>query len=178
LPAPPSVPPGELWLVEFPPTELQLSPLGHRALTTANVVIYDRSLGAIVAGLLPLGGYAEPSNPGDAGWKRALRFARDGWSVAKLVDTAAFSRQERIVKIRSWTDRLLPLGLSSRLSVSVFSHLGGQQYERTGTELGELGAILDARAVEQSPSLTITFDVAAGGTAQRFSVASANGLAG
>ena len=178
LPALPSVQPGELWLVEFPPTEFRLSPLGHRALTTANVVVYDRSLGTIVAGSLPLGGYAEPSTPGDAAWGRALRFARDGWSVTKLVDTAALSREERIVRIRRWTDRLLALGLPSHLPVSVFSHLGGQLYERTGTEFGELGAILDPRAVEPSRSLTIILDVAAGGTAPRFSVASANGLAG
>ena len=37
LPALPSVQPGELWLVEFPPTELRLSPLGHRARTSSSV---------------------------------------------------------------------------------------------------------------------------------------------
>jgi hypothetical protein len=44
------------------------------------------------------------------------------------------------------------------------------KYERTGTQSGKLSATLDARAVEQGRTVTIIFDVAAGGTAQRFSV--------
>ncbi|HMD63971.1 MAG TPA: hypothetical protein VKF83_08375 [Stellaceae bacterium] len=178
----PTVQPGKLWLVEFPSTEPELSPLEYRALTTANVVIYDRILAPTVARLLPFGGYAEPAasrdKMGDAAWERALRFARDGWSVAKLLDTEAPSRREKIREIRRLTDRLLPFGLPVHLPVSVFYNLGGQVYEKTETELGELGAILAVRAAEQSPSFTIIFDVADGGSAPRFSVASANGLAG
>jgi hypothetical protein len=126
LPALPSVHAGELWLVEFPPPEFQPSPFGQRALTTANVVIYDRSLEAIVAGSLPLVGYAEPSNPGDGIWRRTLRFARDGWGVVELVDSAYFSRSERIVIIRRSTDRLLAVGLSSHVPVSIFSQHDGR----------------------------------------------------
>ena len=44
------------------------------------------------------------------------------------------------------------------------------KYERTETQSGKLSAILDARAVEQSHTVTIIFDATAGGTAQRFSV--------
>ena len=159
-----------------------MSPLEYRALTTAKVVIYDRMLAPTVARLLPLGGYAEPAPSGDmmddAAWERALHFARDGWSVAKLVDTAAFSRQAKIGNIRRLTDRLLTFGSPSRLPVSVFFNLGGQVYEKTETDFGELGAILGVPSAEQSPRFTIIFDVADGGTAPRFSVASANGLAG
>jgi hypothetical protein len=108
LPALPSVQPGKLWLVEFPLTEPVLSPLEYRALTTANVVIYDRSLEKAVARALPLGSYAEPATPGHAGWERAIRFARDGWSVAKLVDVAASFHLQKISQIDRLTEGLLP----------------------------------------------------------------------
>jgi hypothetical protein len=57
----PTVQRGQLWLVELPATEPNLAPLEHQALTTANVVIYDRALTPTVARFLPLGGYAEPA---------------------------------------------------------------------------------------------------------------------
>ena len=50
-----------LWLFEVSPIEGHLSSLVHQAITTANVVIYDRALASIVAAHLPLGGYAEPA---------------------------------------------------------------------------------------------------------------------
>ena len=40
----PEVRPGQLWYVELPSTERAVSPLEYRALTTANVVVYDRVL--------------------------------------------------------------------------------------------------------------------------------------
>ena len=108
LPALPSVQPGKLWLVEFPLTEPVLSPLEHRALTTANVVIYDRSLEKAVARALPLGSYAEPAIPGHAGWERVIRFARDGWSVAKLVDVAASFHLQKISQNRPFDRGIAP----------------------------------------------------------------------
>ena len=56
----PLVQPGQLWLVDFPATAPELAPLEYRALSSANVVIYDRTLALSVARFLPLGGYAEP----------------------------------------------------------------------------------------------------------------------
>jgi hypothetical protein len=77
--------PGQLWLIEVssaadPPASVR------QALAEANVVIYDRALGPLVAGLLPLGGYAEPAAEGqlDAAAERCAHFARDGWSVVRL----------------------------------------------------------------------------------------------
>jgi hypothetical protein len=63
LPSLPAVQPGQLWYLQFPSTAPALAPLEYRALATANVVIYDGSLASIVAGFLPLGGYA--ARPGD-----------------------------------------------------------------------------------------------------------------
>jgi len=71
-----------LWLFEVAPTEANLSPLVRQAIATANVVIYDRELAAIVAGARPLSGYAEPvasSDPApDQTIERCLRFVLDG----------------------------------------------------------------------------------------------------
>ena len=57
----------------------------YRALTTANLVIYDRPLAKTLATILPLGGYAEPAasidQSQDRPLERCLSFAQDGWSV-------------------------------------------------------------------------------------------------
>ena len=80
----PTIEPGQLWLVEFPVAEAEISALERHAVANANVVIYDRALADTVAAVLSLGGYAEPAT-GD-GMGRCLQFARDGWSVARLIE--------------------------------------------------------------------------------------------
>jgi hypothetical protein len=91
--------PGQLWLVELPAAAPEFAPLEHRALRNANVVIYDRALAPTVAHFLPLGGYAEPVASSDgqrgAGAERCVRFARDGWSVARLFSPGFHSGGER-----------------------------------------------------------------------------------
>ena len=59
--ATPAVEPGQLWFIELPGTKADLSVIEYRALTTANLVIYDRPLAKTLATILPLGGYAEPA---------------------------------------------------------------------------------------------------------------------
>jgi hypothetical protein len=85
----PSVDPGQIWLIEHDPTTA-LGALDRAVLTHANVVLYDRALAPLVAGVLPIGAYAEPlSAPmlaaGPAVAPRALDFAAEGWSVTQLV---------------------------------------------------------------------------------------------
>jgi hypothetical protein len=75
---------GQFWLIEISPTN-ELSTLHRKIVTESNVIIYDRSLEAIVAEALPLGGYAEPDSSAQAA-QRCVRFVRDGWSVVRLVD--------------------------------------------------------------------------------------------
>src|SRR5260370_16833519 len=53
--------PGQLWLVELPTTTPKFAPLEYRALSNANVVIYDRALAPTVACFSPLGGDSEPA---------------------------------------------------------------------------------------------------------------------
>src|SRR5579864_4460080 len=93
----PTLGPSQLWVIEQTPATA-LSELDRDALTSANVVIYDRPLARIVAELLPLGGYAEPLSfscqaAGRALSPRALQFAADGWSVVQLVERSPCWRE-------------------------------------------------------------------------------------
>jgi hypothetical protein len=172
---------GQLWLVELPAAAPEFAPLEHRALRNANVVIYDRALAPTVAHFLPLGGYAEPVASGDgqrgAGAERCVRFVRDGWSVARLFSPGFHSGGERIDTIRQLSHRLLsemPAGLPVRIFVSA----GRGRYERNETQLCRLDAIIASYASVRSSTFTIVLDVTDTGGEPRFSVASANGLAG
>ena len=173
--------PGQLWLVELPATAPELAPLEHRALSNANVVIYDRALAPAVARLLPLGGYAEPVASSDgqlgAGSERCVRFVRDGWSVARLFYPGFQSGRERVDTIRQLSYRLLT-DMPAGLPVRVFVSAGRGRYERNETQLYRLEAIIAAYASVRSSTFTIVLDVTDTGGAPRFSVASANGLAG
>lgn len=166
----PMVQSGQLWLLQLRSTEPTLSPLEYRILTTVNVVIYDRALASVVAGFLPLGGYAEPAasseEASDPGWERCLRFARDGWSVARLAAP------------RGLSTRLLTAAAPGDLTVAVFVNTGGGAYERTDMPLAELGDIVDRHEGEPSPALTILFGATNPDAGPNLSVAAANGLAG
>lgn len=163
----PAVQSGQLWFVELPAIELALSPLEYQVLTTVNVVIYDRALASVVAGFLPLGGYAEPAAPNegtsDPGWERCLRFARDGWSVARLVERGGVPRQ--------LSERLLAAILPTDWLASVFTNNGAGVYERSETPLAGIGC-------EQSPTVTIAFGAIDSGAGPHLSAVAANGLAG
>jgi hypothetical protein len=85
-----AVEPGQIWLIEQV-AGAAICPFDRDALTSANVVVYDRALASLVARTLPLGGYAEPLShdvraEGSAVSRRALDFAAAGWSVAQLVE--------------------------------------------------------------------------------------------
>jgi hypothetical protein len=119
----PNIAPGQLWLVEISPWALKFPSFAHRAFVSANVAIYDRVLGPLVAAALPLGNYAEPATagghaPDEANVQRGLRFAADGWSVIRLVngDLGASARAERLLRI---TERLLAGGVSPDLPIQL-----------------------------------------------------------
>lgn len=174
--------PGQLWLVELPETAPGFAPLEYRALSNANVVIYESVLAPAVARLLPLGGYAEPAASGDgqsgAGSERCLRFVRDGWSVARLFHPCFQSGRERLDKFRQLSHRLLTLEMPADLPARIFVSAGRGRYERHETHLCQLDAVIAAYASVRSSTFTIVLDATDNGGAPRFSVASANGLAG
>lgn len=174
--------PGQLWLVEFPATTPELAPLEYRAVSDANVVIYDSALGPTVARHLSFGGYAEPAASSDgrpgAGSERCVRFVRDGWSVARLFYPCFESGQVRLDKIRQLSRRLLTLEMPADLPVEIFVSGGRGRYERNEARLCRLDSVIAAYAPVRSSTFTIVLDTADIGGAPRFSVASANGLAG
>jgi hypothetical protein len=76
------------------------------------------------------------------------------------------------------SERLLTAKRPADLPVLVFAGAGGGAYEQSKAELDRLGDLIRAHGFEQSPTLTIVFGVIDAGDAPRFSVVSANGLAG
>jgi hypothetical protein len=179
-PPPPTVQPGQLWLVEISAINPELAPLEYRALTTANVVIYDRTLASTVSEFLPLGGYAEPAGPGgEAVAERCIRFTRDGWSVARLVFPSGLSNRERTDEVCRLAERLIALKGAADLPVSVFANVGSGAYQSRHAQIRQLrAATIPSRRCGQSATLTIVFEAIEAVTGSRFSVASANGLAG
>ena len=169
----PAVRPGQLWYVELPPTGPAGWPLEYQALTTGNVVIYDRSLEPTVAGYLPLGVYAEPATPGDKLTKRCLGFAREGWSVARLVG----HRGERVNIIRQLSQGMLVVEPLAIIAASVFVNTHGS-YKNIEVELGGLSEVIDASSLEPAATLTVIFKGIGAGIVPRLAFASSNGLAG
>jgi hypothetical protein len=175
----PSIKPGQLWVVEQSSTDPHLSPLGHHAITSGNVVVYDRPLYSIVAANLPLGGYAEPASPPDGSpdkaFDRCIRFARDGWSVVWLVNHRPpdDARRRRIGRL---VDRLIGAGCPPSQSVSLFVNAKGSLLQQTETELDTLEIAIDATTSENC--LAIAFATVGVGEAPHLHAISSNGLAG
>jgi len=98
----PAVLPGQVWLIEHDP-HAALSAPDRDALTSADVVLYDRALAPLVAELLPLGAYAEPlSFTGATLTRRAADLAAQGWGVVQLV-TASSGRRACLHAVESCT---------------------------------------------------------------------------
>jgi hypothetical protein len=174
-PALPCIQPGQLWVVEQPSTDPHLSPLGHHAITSANVVIYDRALYPIVADNLPLGSYAEPMSPdglADKTLDRCIQFARDGWGVVWLTDQGTL-RDEPIAR---FVERMIRVGCPASMSVTLFANANGSIPQQTETELSALGIVIDATTPDDS--LAIVFAAAGAGAAPHLHAISSNGLAG
>ena len=116
-----TIQPGEYWLIEQALGK-GLSSLDLGALSSADIVIYDRPLAALVAQVLPIGRYAEPlfdnGEPQPAVSRRALRFATEGWRVAQLIEARRGDNQrlhdavEALIQLRA--DDLPLLAIAKR----------------------------------------------------------------
>jgi len=175
----PNIASGQLWLVEISPEDWDLPAFEQRVFAAANVVIYDRVLGPLVATALPLGNYAEPATASGHGSdkaavRRCLRFVMDGWSVIRLVkaDLTAPARVDRLLRI---TEELLAGGVSPDLPVGLSIGAGNAAHEEAETCLGGLDAVFDARSCEGR--LTAVFSIGSVGALPLHAVAT-NGLAG
>jgi hypothetical protein len=118
----PGAGPGRLYLIEHRGDELALSAAERAALAGANIIVYERSLAALIAAVLPLGGYAEPApaaGPAFEGpmFERVLKFALDGWSVVQLIERRPGAERARWT--RDATEQLANAGVSIDTPVRV-----------------------------------------------------------
>jgi hypothetical protein len=144
LPTLPAVAPGQLWLVGLP-AEGSFSASVRHVLGEASVVIYDRAIVDAVAHALPLGTYAEPA-PADgaaseAAAARSVRFARDGWSVARVL-SARLSQRERTRRVQDVVDQLAAVKVLGRLQVPIFATAADGIEEQITARFDDLTAIV------------------------------------
>lgn len=175
LPTLPSVVPGQLWLIELSPGEAPAA-APRWALDGANVVIYDRALADAVARALPLGTYAEPApSRSDAAAARAVHFARDGWSVARLLPARLGSR-DRTRRIQDIVDELAAARIAGRLPVTIVATGPDGVDERIAARFDDLASIVASHS--RDTRLAIVIDAFAGAGVARLDAVAANGLAG
>jgi len=172
LPRFPAIQPGQIWLIE---PQAASGPCRHHAVDGANVVIYDRALSDRMAQALPLGTYAEPAPelPAAAA-ARCVSFARDGWSVARLLP-ARLPQRERGARVRSLVDALAASLVPGGLAVRVFAEAKDGICETPATRLDDLARLV--ASYPRDARLTIVVDALDAGAAHPHAVA-ANGLAG
>ncbi len=172
----PTVDPGQIWLVEHDPA-WPLAAVDHDALTSANVVIYDRALAPLVAQVLPIGGYAEPlAATGHAAGPpltpRALALAGEGWSVVQLV-VAGPSRRSRM---RILPPALVQAGGAGDLPVRVIAKAAADRCRVLDVGLHEFAEFLGEFNGDEL--LTIVFGPVIARNAVQAHAFIANGLAG
>jgi hypothetical protein len=160
---------GQIWVTEISPRH-ELSRLHQAMMTTANVIIYDRLLEPIVAEILPLGGYAEPA-AGAKTVQRCVHFARDGWSVVRLIDRQ-IPAIRRIAHLRELA-QCWQRAAATRQS-AVFLAAGDGEGARRATSAGDIDRELAATI--DHIDLTVVFT--ATGTVPTCAATPANGLAG
>ena len=173
---PPTVEPGQIWLIEQAP-DSALSALDGDALTHANVVIYDRALASLVAEILPIAGYAEPASitgpaTGAAISPRAIELAGEGWSVVRLVEASPGQRQRM---------HILPPALARANGVGdppvqVIAKTGDGRYRVIDVGVDELAELIAEFGEDEL--LTLVFGPVVIRSAAQAHAFTANGLAG
>lgn len=181
-PVPPLLPditPGQLWLVEAPTAKGAPSASVRHALDGANVVIYDRALAGRLATWLPLGAYAEPADEredaGDVAAARCIRFARDGWSVARLMPPRLPQRQ-RVQRVRAFCAALAVAKVPGGVPVRVLAEAAYGIREETRVRLDHLADTV--ATYDRETRLAIVIEAFAGAATTGLQVVAGNGLAG
>jgi siroheme synthase len=169
-----TVRPGEYWLIEQPPGK-GLSSFDCSALSSADIVIYDRSLAALVAQVLPIGRYAEPlfhgGEPQPAVSPRAWRFAAEGWRVAQLIEGRRGDKQ----RLRDAVEALIQLQADDLPLLAIAKRRVDRQQLRDG-RLYDLPELIDEFAPDDP--LTLILGPLVGGCAAPPHAFAGNGLAG
>jgi hypothetical protein len=171
-----TVTPGEIWLIEQSP-EAGFTPLNRDALNTANVVLYDRALGPLIAANLPLGTYAEPLSPVPQSAEsvispRAQHFAQEGWSVVQIVAAQSGWRE----RVYNAVERLGTLHKSGEFLIRIVPKALTRGQPQFADCLRSLLALIDE--FPENDTLTLIFGpltICGPAPSQAFT---ANGLAG
>jgi siroheme synthase len=166
--------PGEYWLIEQALGK-GLSSLDLGALSSADIVIYDRPLAALVAQVLPIGRYAEPlfDNGGaqPAVSPRGLRFATEGWRVAQLIEARRGNNQ----RLRDAVEALIQLKADDLPLLAIAKRTVDRQQLRDG-RLHDLPELIDEFAPDDP--LTLILGPLVDGCAAPPHAFAGNGLAG
>ena len=169
-----TVQPGEYWLIEQPPGK-SLCSLDRSALSSADIVIYDRPLAAVVAQVLPIGRYAEPlfhsGEPQPAVSPRALRFAAEGWRVVQLLEARRGDNQ----RLRDAVQALIQLRADDLPLLAIAKRAVDGQQLRDGL-LQDLPELIEKFAADDP--LTLILGPLVAGCAAPPHAFVANGLAG
>jgi siroheme synthase len=169
-----TVRPGEYWLIEQPPSK-ELSSLDRSALSSADIVIYDRPLATLVAQVLPIGRYAEPlfhnREAEPAVSLRALRFAAEGWRVAQLLETSRGDKQ----RLHDAVEALIQFQAGDPPLLAIAKRAVDEQRLQDG-RLHNLPELIGKFAADD-PLTLILGPLVAGGAAPSYAFAG-NGLAG
>ncbi len=128
----PAVQPGQLWLIETAPGGALSDPARH-VVDSANVIVYDRALAGTLSGALPLGTYAEAAAEGapEASLSRCVRFARDGWSVVRMLAAPATQR-DRVAGIRSLAEQIAGNRPAAEIAITVIGELARRHLRADG----------------------------------------------
>jgi hypothetical protein len=177
--AAPAAGPGRLYLIERCGGELGLTAAEQQALVSANIIVYERPLAALVAAVLPFGGYAEPAPEASQAqnrpvFERCLKFALDGWSVVQLMERRP--RAERARWIEDAAGQLMAAGVSSDLPVLVLVDAACGGPLSIETKLGSAHAVIDDRLLPGGVMMVLG-PIVRGPAPQVYAFA-ANGLAG
>jgi hypothetical protein len=171
--------PGSLALIELCGDGSELAPAERQALLAAHIIIYERSLAQLVAGVLPMGGYAEPApavaqSSDQPIFKRCLHFALDGWNVVQLM--ARRPRTAGAAWLPDAAAQLARAGVSGNSAVSLRIEPGCGGPLNIETPLHAAQSALDDRGLHGG--LIVALGPIAGGPAPQVYSFSANGLAG
>jgi hypothetical protein len=171
----PAIAPGQLWLIEALADGAHSASARH-AIDGANVVIYDRALAETLSEVLPIGSYAEAAVDGAGGVTaaRCVRFAGDGWSVARLLP-AQVSQRERAGRVRGLVDALAAAKAPGDLAVQIFAEAADGISEHQETRLDQLAQLVATHP--RHTRLTIVIAASHSG-ATRVQAVAGNGLAG
>jgi hypothetical protein len=168
----PNVRPGQIWLIEQTAATGPVA-LDRGALGSADVVLYDRALAALVAPLLPAGRYAEPlSADGAVISPRALKLAADGWSVVQLIEPCRGWRK----RLSNAAAELRPLSVSGSIAVQLIAKTAAEGCRTREASLPELPELVDELA--EDDLVTLIIGPLVGGIAAATCACTANGLAG